>query len=170
MIRALFAPIVLGALLVAGSASAQTKFGFVDMQKALSQVQDGKNAKAKLEGKLKAKQKDFDRMQDDVKRLKDELESQGAMMKEDLKRQKFQEYQKKMVELQEFYLGNQKELQEEEAKLTKPILERMDRIVKKIGKEDNFTLIFHEPAVLYGSPSIDLTDRVIREYNAGAGK
>jgi len=60
---------------------AQTvKIGFVDLQAALAQTTEGKAIKAKLERLLQQKQKDFDKMQEEVKRLKAELESQGAMM------------------------------------------------------------------------------------------
>lgn len=158
--------------IIAGSApaSAQTKLAFVDLQKALTQVQDGKAAKNKLEKAVQAKQKEFDRMQNDIKRLKDELEQQGAMMKDELKRQKVQDYQKKLMELQDYYLNNQKELAEQEAKLTKPILERFEKVLRKIGKDEGYTLIIEKTAVIYGADAIDLTDRLIKDVNAGAGK
>jgi outer membrane protein len=158
-------------LFIAAPAVAQTvKIGVVDVQKALTEVNDGKAVKAKLEAELKKKQRDFDKMQDEAKRLKDEIETQGAMMKEDLKRQKFQEYQKKMVELQEFYLGNQRELADKEGELTRPILERMEKILAKLGKDEGYTAILHSAGTLYSSPSVDLTDRLIKLYNSGAGK
>jgi len=152
------------------TASAQVKIGYVDLQRALTQVEDGKAAKAKLERLVKAKQKDFDKMQDDLKRVKDELEQQAAIMKEDLKRQKIQDYQKKLMELQDFYLNNQKELAEQESKLTKPIFERFEKLMGKIATAENYTLIVEKAATVYAAPSIDLTDRLIKEFNASGGK
>lgn len=149
---------------------AQVKVGFVDLQKALMTVEEGKQAKAKLEKQVQAKQKEFDKMQDDLKKMKDELEQQGAMMREDLRRQKIQDYQKKLMELQDYYLNNQREIQEAEAKALKPIFERFDRILKKIGKEGGYTIIFEKAAVVYADPGVDLTDRLIKEFNQGAEK
>ena len=154
-----------------GHASAQSmKVAWVDLQKALTQVSDGKAAKSKLEKLVKSKQGEFDKKQDDVKRLKDELETQGAMMKDDLKRQKVQDYQRKLMELQEYYMANQKELAEEEQKLTKPILERFERILQKLGKDEGYTMIIEKAAVVYAAPTVELTDRLIKEFNKGAGK
>lgn len=156
---------------MAAPADAQTaKIAIVDVQRAVISVKDGSSVKAKLERLLKNKQKDFDRMQEDVKRLKDELETQGAMMKEDLRRQKVQDYQKKMVELQEFYMGNQRELADKEAELTAPILERLEKVLVKLGKDEKFTVILNASAVLYNTDAVDLTDRLIKMYDAGAGK
>lgn len=158
-------------LFAAAPAHAQTmKIAYVDLQQALSETNDGKVIKAKLERLLKDKQREFDKMQDDVKRIKDEIETQGAMMKEDLRRTKMQDYQKKMVDLQEFYMGNQKELADEEAKLTKPLLDRFEKVLKQIGKDEGYTLILPSAAVVYGQPSLDLTRQLVSMINSGAGK
>ena len=161
---------VLG-MLASVPAKAQTlKIGYVDLQEALSGTTDGKAIKVKLERLLKDKQHEFDKMQEDVKLIKDEIETQGAMMKDDLRNKKIQEYQKRMAELQEFYMGNQKELADEEAKLTKPLLDRFEKVLKQIGKTENYTLILPSAAVVYGQPSLDLTARLVTMINSGAGK
>lgn len=154
----------------ATSALAQNKIGYVDLQKALMSVNEGKKAKAKLEKRVVAKQKEFDKKQNDLKRLKDELEQQAAIMKDDLKRQKVQEYQRRLMELQDYYINNQKELADAEGKLTRPIFERFERILQEIGAKGNFTVILEKNATIYFSPEIDLTGRLIRDFNAGKGK
>jgi len=167
----LLGSVVAAAVVLSGApAFAQAKLGFVDMQKALISVQEGKAAKAKLDKAVKEKQREFDKMQDELKKMKDDLEQQAALMKEDLKRQKLQEYQKRLMELQDFYMANQRDLAEEEGKLTKPIFERFDKIIKKIGKDEGYTLVVEKAAVVYASGSIDLTDKLIKEFNAGGGK
>ena len=109
-------------------------------------------------------------MQEEVKSLKDELESQGAMMREYLRNKKLQEYQKKMVELQEYYMNNQKELQEEEARLVKPLMDRFEKVLAQLGKDEGFTIILPAATILWGQPALDLTQRLVQMINAGAGK
>jgi outer membrane protein len=152
------------------AAAQGVKLGFVDIQKALMTVNEGKAAKNKLEKIAKSKQAELDKMQDDIKRLATELQEQGAVMREETKRQKAQEYQKRLMELQDYYLNNQKTLAEEEAKLTRPILERFEKILKKIGKDEGYTMIMEKAAVVYASSATDLTDRLIADFNGGAGK
>lgn len=156
--------------LVAGPASAQVKVGVVDLQRALQSVNDGKKAKEKLEKEVQKRQKDFDRMQDDLKKLKDELEQKISVMTEEVKRQKLQDYQRRLMEVQDYYLNNQRELAEMEANLTRPIFERFHRILQEIGAKEKFTLIVDRQAVLYAEAGTDLTDRLIQDYNAGKGK
>lgn len=157
-------------LLVAAPASAQVKIGVVDLQRALQSVNDGKKAKGKLEKEVHKRQKDFDRMQDDLKKLKDELEQKIAVMTEDVKRQKLQDYQRRLMEVQDYYLNNQRELAEMEQNLTRPIFERFHRILQEIGAKENFTLIVDRQAVVFSDAGTDLTERLIQEYNAGKGK
>lgn len=152
--------------LFANAANAEVKIGFVDVQRALFTVKEGVSAKKKLEGIVKKKQEKFDKMQNELKELKDELEQQASLMSEEKKRQKVQDYQKKLLELQDYYLNNQREIAEEEKNLTKPIFDKMDKVIKKIGQEKGFTIIIEKAAVLYNRSGIDLTDEVIKEYNA----
>ena len=69
----------------AGSAFAQTKIAYVDLQKALLQVEDGKKAKARLKKEFDKKQKELDKKQKDVKKMKDDLEAGAMMMTDDAK-------------------------------------------------------------------------------------
>lgn len=162
--------LVVGLVAPASGLAQGVKLGVVDIQRALMTVNEGKAAKAKLEKIAKGKQAELDRMQDDIKRMATELQEQGAMMRDEVKRQKAQEYQKRLMELQDYYLNNQKSLAEEEAKLTRPILERFDKIIKKIGKDEGYTMILEKAAVVYAATANDLTDRLIADFNAGGGK
>lgn len=158
------------AFLAARPLSAQVKIGVVDLQRALQTVNDGKRAKEKLEREVKKRQKDFDRMQDELKKLKEELEQKMSLMSEETKKQKMQEYQRRLMEVQDYYLNNQRELAEMEADLTRPILERFQRILQEIGAKEGYTIIVDRQAVHFADAATDLTDRLIQEYNAGKGK
>lgn len=170
MTKATGSLVVIALMFCAATARAQVKIGYVDLQKALMSVNEGKKAKDKLEKRVKAKQKEFDKKQNELKRLKDELEQQAAIMKDDLKRQKVQDYQRRLMELQDYYINNQKELAAAETKMTQPIFERFERILQVIGAKDNFTVILEKSATVYFSPEVDLTGRLIRDFNAGKGK
>lgn len=160
----------IGFALTALPAWAQVKIGVVDLQRALQSVNDGKKAKEKLEKEVQKRQKDFDRMQDDLKKLKEELEQKIALMPEDQKRKKLEDYQRRLMEVQDYYLNNQRELAEMEANLTRPIFERFNRILQEIGAREKFTVILDRQAVHFSEAATDLTERLIQDYNAGKGK
>ncbi len=151
----------------ATSAFAQ-KIGYVDLQTALLEVEDGKKAKARLKKEFDQKQKELDKKQTDVKKMKDDLEAGAMMMTEEAKRGKAMELQKQMYELQQLYLTLQGDLSQKEAEATKKIFERMGKIIEQIGKEKKYDLILEktESSVLFALPTMDLTAELIKRYNA----
>ena len=84
---------------------------------------------------------------------------------------KVESYQKQLVELQQVYVEYQRELAEKEGELTKSIVERMERILRRIGQTDGYSLIVErgESGVIYVPTNLDLTDVLIQRYNAGEG-
>jgi outer membrane protein len=85
---------------------------------------------------------------------------------------KLEEYQKAFGELQTTYMEFQRELAAKEGELTKPIMERMQRIMRRIGQTDGYSLILEraEAGVVYIPSSYDLTDVLIQRYNTGEGR
>jgi outer membrane protein len=161
-----------GLLFSTGFASAETKLGYVDLQRALMEVEDGKKAKKQLENMKTSRQKKLDARQNELREMQKSLEAQQAFMQADVKRQKQQEFGQKLQQLQSTYVNLQKELAAEEAKLTKGIYARMGRILGKIGKKDGYTMILEksQSSVLWAPQHLDLTNDLIRRYNAGEGK
>lgn len=159
-------------ILLAGVAHAQAKVAFVDMQRALLEVDEGKVAKSTLEKMKSERQRQLDAQQEELKKLQGDFEAQKAMMKDDIRRQKEDEFREKLGRLQLTYATLQKELAQKEAELTKDIFKRMARILEKMGREQKWTMIFEktESSVLWAEPALDLTNELIRRYNAGEGK
>lgn len=147
---------------------AVTKVAYVDLQRALLEVEDGKKAKARLKKEFDAKQKQLDKKQDQVKKMKEELEAQAMMLSDDAKRQKAMELQKQMYELQQLYLALQQDLSQKEAQATKKIFDRMGELIEQIGKDQKIDLILEksESSVLYARSGMDITAELIKRYNA----
>lgn len=158
---------------VAGAAHAQqTKIAVVDMQRALNETEDGRKAKAQLKKIFEDRQKTLDKQQNDLKAMKDSLEKQRDVLAREVLAKKFEEYQKAFGELQTTYMEFQRELQSKEGELTKGIIERMQRIMRRVGQTEGYTLILErsEGGVVYVPINYDLTDLLIQRYNAGEGR
>lgn len=155
-------------LMPAQNAAAQLKIGYVDLQRALNEVEDGKKAKAKLKKEFDARQKKLDQKQESLKKQKTDLEQQGMMLSEDVKRQKVMQFQKEMYELQQLYMTLQRELSEKEAAATKKIFDRMGKIIEDIGKKKGYDFILErsESSILFAKPGTEITDELIKRYNS----
>lgn len=153
---------------------AQVRIAVVDLQRALNETEDGRRAKARLKRLFKQRQADLDERQNELKALKEEIESareSGALTDSALE-DRIEAYQKAFVELQSTYMEYQRELAEKEADMTQEIIARMERILVRIGEADGWTLIVErgEGGVIWTPSSNDITDALIERYNAGEGR
>jgi outer membrane protein len=155
-----------------GIARADIKIGYVDLQKALNDTDDGKRAKSRLKGIFDRKQKELDAKQNELKKLKDDLDKQRTILDGKAIAAKERDLQEKFVNLQGIYLKHQKELSEEEGKLTRSIFKRMQSIIATIAQAEGFSFVFEktESSILFAKAEFDLTSQVVRRYNAGEGK
>lgn len=155
--------------------AADTKLGIVDLQRALNEVEEGKVAKDRLKKDFEAKQKQLDGKQDELRKMKGELDKQAVVMSEDARREKAAEFEKKVAEVQGFYTDLQKQLAEQERKATGGIFEKMAALTREIANDEGFTIVLErtDAGVVFAPPSIDITDQLIRRYNqrfpVGAG-
>ncbi len=154
-------------MVLSTSAFAQ-KIGYVNLQEALNQVDDGKKAKKRLKTDFSKKQKKLDKKQKAVKAKKETLEAKAMMLSDDAKRKMAMELQKEMYELQQLYLALQGELSKAEAKATQKIFKKMGKIIEKIGKEKGYDLILEktESSVLFAKPGMNITSELVKRYNA----
>lgn len=167
----LFAALLFSALLPRVGSAQATKIGVVDLQRAINETEDGRKSKDKLKKLFESRQTGLDKKQEDLKKLKEEIEKQQSLWTPEVRQQKIESYQKQLVDLQQIYVDYQRELAEKEGELTKTIVERMEKILRRIGQTDGYTLIMErsEAGIIYVPTNLDLTDVVIQRYNAGEG-
>ncbi len=168
----LFAAFLL-ACLTSGPLAAETiKIGYVDLQRAVMEVEEGAEVNRKLKADFEKKQKILDQKKNEIQALQQELESQGLMMKPEVKQQKAAELQKKMMEAQQVYVELQTELSNKQVKAHGGILQKMQMILEAMGREYKLSLIIEktEGSVLYAKSDMDYTNELIRRYNSAYGK
>jgi len=153
-------------LLAAAPARAELKIGYVDVQAAVLATKDGKAAKDKLEKMASSKQVELEKKLKDFKAMEEQLGKQIALMSDDQKKQKLQEYQQKGMELQQQYMEQQKAMGEEQEKSLAPIIQKLRAIITEIGLSEGYTIILEKSAdsVLYAMPQLDLTAAVVKKY------
>ena len=95
MKRAILAGIVAACVMSTSVFAADLKIGYVDMQRALTGSEAGKEAKEQLAAKVKKYQDEINVKQEDLKKLKDELEKQGALLQDTVRAAKEKDYQNK---------------------------------------------------------------------------
>jgi len=148
------------------------KIAVVDLQRAINETEDGRKAKDRLKSLFSKRQVGLDEKQNNLKKLKDEIDKQQNVLSRDALQKKVQTYQEQLAELQQVYMEYQRELAAKEGEFTQKIVERMERILRRVGQAQGYTLILErsEGGVVWVPSNLDLTDLVIQKYNAGEGK
>jgi outer membrane protein len=152
--------------------AAETKLGFIDLQKALNTCEAGKSAKEKISAKVKEYEVQIDQKKKDLKKLDEELKKQAMLLAADTRAAKERDFQQKDKDLQRFVKDIQEELQQKDNDFTKQIIEDLSKIINDLGTKEGYTMILEktESAVLFAEPTVDLTDKVIKAYDASRKK
>jgi outer membrane protein len=147
---------------------AELKIGIVDLQRALNESVAGKKAKEQFKV-------EFDRMQNSLKsekdrldRLKEDLDKKSVVLKEEERKTMAEDFERKRRDLRRKLEDSDAELRKKDSELTGDILKDLAVVIQQIGERDGYTVILENSSssVLYGSKSIDLTDEVIKTYDA----
>jgi len=156
--------------LPAVSAADDLKVGYVDYQRVLLEVDDGRAAKQRLQKWLEARQKEIDAEQESLRKEKETLEKQASAMSEEVKIQKATDLQKKIFELAQKWEKSRAEAAEKERKEMEPIIGRIDTVIGSIAERNGMSFIFEkrDSGLVFAQTQYDLTNEVIRSYNAAA--
>jgi len=151
--------------------AADLKLGYIDMQRALNSSEAGKEAKEQLAARVKKYQDEINSKQEDIKKLKDELEKQGMLLSESARGAKEKDYQQRLKEFQRFTKDAQDELQGKDEEFTRKILEGMEKIIQEFGRKNGYTFIFvKNEGMLFVDDKVDITDEVLKLLNANRKK
>lgn len=149
----------------------ESKLAFVDLQKALNNCEAGKAAKEEISSMAKEYQPQLDQKQNELRNLKQELDKKAKALSAEALTTREAELDKKFEEYQLFAKGIQDKLQKKDNELTKAVIEDLLKISNNFGVKEGYTMILEKNAVIfYADPSVDLTDKVIKAYDASRKK
>lgn len=155
-------------LAIAGILNAQIKVGYVDSQRILNEFDEAREAQAKLDMEAKKLQDEYQKLLAKLDSLNKEYERQRLIMSETRRKEKEDEIMELQRQIQDFQvkkLGPNGEIYQKQAELVGPVLEKIKKVIQKIGEEENYDYIFDTVAgnILYADPAHDLTDKVLYE-------
>lgn len=154
--------------LLTTGARADMKFGYVDLQRALNESEAGKAAKERFKVQVDRLQVDLKKKKDALDSMKEQLEKKASVMKPEEARNLESDYQKKLRDFERAYKDSQGELQQKDNELTVELLKELQVVIEQFGKDEGYSMIFEQSSssVLYGAANLDLTEQIISRYNA----
>lgn len=158
--------IVMTLALMLSFSAAAAKIAKVDVQKVLLTVEEGKKVRAQLKKKFDEKQKIIKKEEDKIRKMQQDFQKQSLVMNDKAKLKKEKEIQKQIMALQQKTMGFQQEIQTEENKLKKPILEKVRKVIEEISKKGGYDMVFEvSTSPIYVKEVTDITNQVVKAYN-----
>jgi len=143
----------------------ETRIGIISSQRIVSEALPYKTASSRLEQEFSKRLHDLQDMEMHLKAMQDKLEKDGPILSDAdrAKRQhefadQYKEFQRRKRELEED--ENQRKNEELAA-----ILERVNKVVAQIAEAEKFDIVLQDTGMLYHSPRVDITDKVLKVLN-----
>lgn len=166
MKKIIFALVAL--MMMAAPVLAETKIAYVDLQKAISLSKAGTTARAEIAAQFKKYQDEFKVKRESLEKKKMELEKQAVLLSDSAKAQKERSFQQDIKDLKRFEKDAKEELQQKDSDQTQLVLRGMLEVLDKLGEEGGYQLILEksQSGIFYADKSIDLTDELIKAFDA----
>lgn len=152
----------------AANAADVAKIGIVDFQRFLTTSKAGKTAQEEFKNQGVKMEADLKKLEDEIKTLKDRLEREAMVMSQEMREEKEREYRIKINDFKQQKQAFMARLKSLESRLVSEIRDELLELIQNTGKKEGYLLIIDKAAVHYSPSAIDITDKLIKQYNEGS--
>ena len=142
-----------------------SRIGVVDTQRLLERAKLGQQVTDSLNEFMTDRQVLIDLEQKELRNLESELLRQGSVLSASAKKQREEQFRRKMMEYQQKVSNLNREVQEKQAELFSEFRESVEEIVQKVAQQEGLTLVLEKGPntnTRYFDPTLDVTDKVLQ--------
>lgn len=158
--------IALPALGAKVKAPGPVKIGIVDVQKILKESKTGKKSQALFMKDVEIKRAQLLVKDKEIQALDTELKNKDIRMSDEIRKEKTDKLARDIKNFQSLDAGMGEELKKKDIELTQKILTEVRQIMQSFSKKERYTIILEKGAVVTSDDTIDITDTIIRLYDA----
>ncbi len=156
---------LMSALFVTGVGASELKVGYVNTQRIFRDAPAAQKAAKKLEGEFSRRDQDLQKMAKQLQGLQENLEKNSVTMAESDRRSKEKEFGELSREFQRKQREFREDLNLRQNEENAAVIEKANRAIKQIAEAEKFDLVLQD--VVWVSPKLDMTDRVIKALAEG---
>jgi outer membrane protein len=144
------------------------KIGVIDLQKIIGKSNVGKRSSVEIKSQGKKMEQILKKKEAEIEELRKTVDQKALVMSNEAREAKEQDLHVKINDLKSLQRRYQDILRDLNVSLSKQITKDVFEIVEGIGKRAGYSLIIDRRAggVVYAPNAIDITDKIIEEYNA----
>lgn len=167
---ALVGAIVLAFPMVVAAQATAPKIGVMNVLRAIVECAEGRQANDEFQKKLEAKRDELTQKQKELETLQQQLRTQAATLNDEARAALTRSIDTKTTDLKRSQEDADKEFNEMRNQIFNRIGGKMAPLVQQYAKEMNFTMVLDSSSqttqLTYIDPAIDITDDVIKRYDA----
>ncbi|GJL78609.1 MAG: OmpH outer membrane protein [Nitrospinaceae bacterium] len=145
--------------------AAESKIGFIDVQKAISSTKDWKKGFAAFKANFQQQKGLISKKEKKIKKMLEDLNKQSFILDPKLKKKKEDDFRKEKVAFERYVEDQNNEFGKKEKEMTRKFLQQMIEVIQKLGKDRKYTMILEKKSVLYHDQGNDLTNLAVKAYD-----
>ena len=159
-------------LATTGYCAEGAKIGLVDLQRIIDTSVAGKEALAEIKNSGEKMESELQKKSQNIEEMKKNLERKSMVMSRETREQSERDLRISLGDLKFLNQKYMEDFKRMETRLVNRIKDEVFAIVEEIGKREGFALVLErrEAGVLFSPDAMDLTDRIIREYDGRHAK
>jgi Skp family chaperone for outer membrane proteins len=145
-----------------------TKIAVINLSEAMARTKEGQLVAKQMTDKFGPKKADFDKRQQEIDQLQDKLTKGRATMSQEAQNQLAAEIQKKGTDLKRFGEDSQSELENDQARATQELQNRIQPILQNYAIQNNFAMVIdvgQQSPVLWYASATNITDVMVALYD-----
>ena len=142
------------------------KIGIVDVQKILKESKAGKKSQAMFMKDVEIKRAQLLVKDKEIQALDAELKNKDKKMSNDIRKEKTDKLAQEVTNFKSLDASMGEELKKKDVELTQKILTEVRQVLQTFSKKERYTIILEKGAVVTSDDTIDITDTIIRLYDA----
>lgn len=158
--------------LSATSVLAQSKVGTINIQQAIVSTKDGQKASAELQTRFDPRRKEIEKNNVALQAKQQQLQKMGTVGSEEVKRKLAADIDLEGKRLQRDSEDAQAEWDAEQQKLVNELGGRIMQVINKFATDNAYSMVLdissQQTPVIWALPTIDITNDVIKLYDANA--
>jgi outer membrane protein len=159
------AAVAAGLVVFTAGLSAQSKVGIVNLQTALQNAQEVKEAQGKIEATYKPRSERLAQMEKELAKLQQEYDQNQSKYTPAALEELANNIQRKQTQMQRQQTAFQDDFNRDRAELLTKFGSRMQEVLKKLAEDKGFDMIIDVTNLLYYKPAIDISAEATAAYD-----
>jgi outer membrane protein len=106
--------------------------------------------------------------------MAEEIDSQSLLLSPEKKQEKMRQAQEMAVAIEKYKyekLGPEGELYQKSVEFTKPIIDKINKLIEQVGNDEGYDMIFDASSgsLVHALPKYDISDIIIEKLNKTSG-